>query len=348
MAVTLKKLKDQVIVITGASSGIGLTTAEMAGEAGATVVLISRSEQALRDAVSRIRGKGGRATFFVADVGDEKAVRDIARSTVEQFGRIDTWVNNAGVGMYGKLTDTPIEDKRKLFETNFWGVIHGCHAAVEHMRRTGGAIINLGSIASDRSTPLLGIYAASKHAVKAYTDALRMELEYEQVPISVTLIKPTSINTPFIEHARSYMTNEPEFLSPVYPPEEVARAILYCAERPMRDIMVGGSAKMFGMLNKLSPRALDRYMEATAFDQQKRPDRNDHRDSLDAPQRDGNRRGPTTRHTLKRSLYTRASLSGATRVVPFLVIGAVVSAAAALTRSREAWPDTGRPSSLSA
>jgi len=130
MDVTLKKLKDQVIVITGASSGIGLTTAEMAGEAGATVVLTSRSDQALREAVDRIRARGGRATYFVADVADERAVRDVARKTVEEFGRIDTWVNNAGVGMYGKLTDTPIEDKRNLFETNFWGVIHGCHAAV--------------------------------------------------------------------------------------------------------------------------------------------------------------------------------------------------------------------------
>jgi short-subunit dehydrogenase len=325
MGVKLRKLADQVMVITGASSGIGLTTAEMAAQAGATVVLTARNEQALREAVDRIRSTGGRATFFVADVADAQAMQDVAVSTVQEFGRIDTWVNNAGVGVYGKLTNTPLTDKRKLFETNFWGVVHGCRAALSQMRDKGGAIINLGSIASDRSTPLLGIYAASKHAVKAYTDALRMELEYEQIPVSITLIKPTSINTPFIEHARSYMANEPEFLSPVYPPEEVARAILHCAEHPMRDIMVGGSAKMFGMLNKMSPRAADKYMEATAFDQQKRPEANDRRDSLDAPQRDGSRRGPTHRTTLKRSVYTRASLSGVTRAVPFLVAGAVAA-----------------------
>jgi len=295
-------------------------------------VLTSRSEQALRDAVNRIRAKGGRATYFVADVGDDAAMQEVARRTVEEFGRIDTWVNNAGVGMYGKLTDTPIEDKRKLFDTNFWGVVHGCHAAVQHMRTTGGAIINLGSVASDRSTPLLGIYAASKHAVKAYTDALRMELEYEQVPISVTLIKPTSINTPFIEHARSYMANEPEFLSPVYPPEEVARAILHCATHPMRDIMIGGAAKVMATLTKASPRAVDRYMEASAFEQQKRPETNDHRDSLESPQRDGLRRGPTRRNTLKRSLYTRAALSGVTRAVPFLALGAALSVLTARSR----------------
>ena len=325
MAVQLKRLSDQVIVITGASSGIGLTTAEMAARAGARVILGSRDETELLDAVTRIRATGGRAFHIVADVGDPEAVDRIGDLAVEQFGGIDTWVNNAGVGMYGKLTDTPLADKRRLFETDFWGVVHGCRTAVRLMRASGGAIVNIGSVASDRATPLLGIYSAAKHAVKGYTDALRMELEHDRIRISVSLVKPASINTPFIEHARSHMETEPEFIPPVYPPEEVARAILACAERPIRDVLVGGAAKFLSGLGTCAPRTLDAYMEATAFRQQKHSRPNDGIDALDAPQRDGRRRGPTERHTMQRSAYTRFAISRAGRSLPLLAAGALAA-----------------------
>ena len=325
MKLKLKPLSDQVIVMTGASSGIGLTTAEMAAEAGAGVVLSSRNEKDLLDAVARIRRRGGRAFHVVADVADPDAVDSIATLAIEQFGGFDTWVNNAGIGMYGKLTETPLADKRRLFEVDFWGVVHGCRAAVRHLSRRGGAIINIGSVVSDRSAPLLGIYSAAKHAVKGYTDALRLELEHERVPISVSLVKPASINTPFIEHARSHMEAEPEFIPPVYAPEEVARAILHCAEYPTRDVLVGGAAKFLRSFAGLAPRQLDRYLETTAFAQQKRTQANDGIDALDLPRSDGRRRGPTDRFTRKRSVYTRASLSGATRALPFLAVGALAA-----------------------
>src|SRR4051794_21867233 len=217
MSITQKPLEDQVIVITGASSGIGLTTAEMAAERGAAVVLAARSESELSGATARIRAEGGRATSVVADVTDEAQVEGIAQAALREFGRIDTWVNNAGIGMYGKLVDQPIADKRQLFETNFWSVVYGCRAAVRHMRRDGGVIVNLGSEVSDRATPMLGMYSASKHAVRGYTDALRMELEYDGVPIWVTLVKPGPIDTPFPQHAPNYMAEEPKHVPPVYP-----------------------------------------------------------------------------------------------------------------------------------
>jgi hypothetical protein len=219
--------------------------------------------------------------------------------------------------MYGKLTETPLADKRRLFDVDFWGVVHGCRAAVRHMG-AGGTIINIGSVASDRATPLLGIYSAAKHAVKGYTDALRMELEHDRIPIAVSLVKPASIDTPFIEHARSHMDAEPEFIPPVYPPEEVAHAILRCAERPMRDVLVGGSAKFLSGMETLAPRVMDKYMEGAAFDQQKRRAPNDRLDSLYSPQSDGHRRGPTLRQTLKRSAYTRFSTSRAGRTWPYV------------------------------
>jgi len=326
MRVRLKPLSDQIIVITGASSGIGLTTAEMAASCGARVVLSSRNETDLLDAVNRIRANGGRAFHIVADVADPDAVDAIADLAIEQFGGIDTWVNNAGIGMYGKLTETPLQDKRRLFEVDFWGVVHGCRTALRHLRAGGGAIVNIGSVASDRAAPLLGIYSAAKHAVKGYTDALRMELERDRIPISVSLVKPASINTPFIEHARSHMKDEPEFIPPVYAPEEVARAILTCAERPLRDVLVGGSARFLSGFGALAPRTMDAYMRATAFRQQKRRQPNDHIDALDAPQQDGERRGPTERYTLRRSAYTRFATSRAARVLPFLAVGALAAA----------------------
>jgi short-subunit dehydrogenase len=325
MNLRLKPLRDQVIVITGASSGIGLTTAEMAAAAGARVVLSSRNEQDLLDAVNRIRSKGGQALHIVADVAKPDAVDAIGDFAIEQFGRIDTWVNNAGVGVYGKLTETPLADKRRLFDVDFWGVVHGCRAAVRHLRAQGGALINVGSVASDRATPLLGIYSAAKHAVKGYTDALRMELEHDRIPISVSLVKPASINTPFIEHARSYLEHEPEFIPPVYPPEEVARAILTCAERPMRDVLVGGAAKFISSAGRMAPRTMDAYLEATAFGQQQRRSRNDGVDALYKAQRDGRRLGPTRRRTMKRSAYTRAALSPVSRTFPLLAAGAVAA-----------------------
>jgi short-subunit dehydrogenase len=325
MALKLKPVSRQVIVITGASSGIGLTTAEMAAAAGARVVLSSRNESELLATVNRIRAAGGQAFHVVADVANPDAVDAIADLAIEQFGGFDTWVNNAGIGMYGKLTETPLGDKRRLFDVDFWGVVHGCRTAVRHLRRSGGAIINIGSVASDRAAPLLGIYSAAKHAVKGYTDALRMELEHDQLPISVSLVKPASINTPFIEHARSHMNAEPEFMPPVYAPEEAARAILHCAEHPTRDVLVGGSARFLSALGTIAPRTMDVYLEKTAFDQQKRGDANDHKDALDIPQGDGQRRGPTTRATLRRSAYTRAALSDTARALPLVAAGALAA-----------------------
>ena len=326
MSVKLKQVGEQVIVITGASSGIGLATAEMAAESGARVVLSSRHETELRKAVDGIRSRGGRAMYVVADVADAAAVQDIARQAVEEFGTIDTWINNAGISIYGKATDVPLDDKRRLFDVNFWGVVHGCRAAIPHMRRRGGAIINIGSIVSDRAVPLQGAYSASKHAVKGYTDALRMELEYDGLPISLSLVKPAAINTPFLEHARTYMESEPEFPPPVYAPEEVARAILRCAERPTRDVTVGGSGKVITAMGTLAPRLTDLYMEAMMFRQQQKDQPPHGLDSLYEPQRDGRRRGTTERYMMRRSAYTRAALSDFGRVLPFIAAGAVVAA----------------------
>jgi short-subunit dehydrogenase len=325
----LKRLRDQTIVITGASSGIGLATARMAAARGARVLLTSRNEHDLRRVTQEICARGGRAAFAVADVADPEAVEEVARAAVREFGGIDTWVNNAGVSIYGRLEEVPLADKRRLFETNFWGVVHGCRTAVKHLRQRGGALINIGSIVSDRAIPLQGIYSASKHAVLGYTDALRMELEHDRIPIAVSLVKPSAIDTPYLDHARNYMSQAPNFPPPVYEPDLVANAILRCAERPTREITVGGGGRMLALMGRVAPRTMDRYMEAAMFRQQQDPDRPaDHEDSLYAPSRDGLARGPYDGHVMKSSAYTSTMLSGATRALPLIAAGLALAAGA--------------------
>jgi short-subunit dehydrogenase len=330
MKPTLKQLKDQVIVITGASSGIGLTTAEIAAERGATVVLAARSADALADTVERITQKGGGAAAIAIDVADPGQVELLASRTMAEFGRIDTWVNNAGISVYGRLEDVPLEDKRRVFDVTFWGAVHGCEAAVPRMRTHGGAIINIGSELSDLAAPLQGIYTAAKHAMKGYTDTLRMELEEQGVPIAVTLVKPGPIATPYPQHARNYLANEPAHPKPTYPPEEVAYAILKCAERPVREIVVGGVPRLQIAMQTIAPRLSELYAERAMIKAQQSDKPAWSGDSLDAPSGEdyGRRRGRDTGRVLRSSVYTRAALSDVGRALPFLALGAVAVAAA--------------------
>jgi short-subunit dehydrogenase len=319
-----RKLSEQTIVITGASSGIGLATAQMAAQRGASIVLSSRNEAELQRVVSQINDAGGRATYAVADVANPEELDDVANEAVRAFGAIDTWINNAGISIYGKLTEVPMADKRRLFDVNFWGVVNGCRTAIHHMRERGGTIINIGSIVSDQAIPLQGIYSASKHAVRGYTDALRMELEHDKLPITVSLVKPAAIDTPFIEHARNDLEAAPSFPPPVYAPEVVARTILKCAERRVRDITVGGGGRMMALMGSVAPRMTDKYMENAMFSQQQDPEgRNRTMDSLYRPKRDGRRTGPYDGHVMQSSAYTRAKMSNVGQALPWVAAAAI-------------------------
>jgi short-subunit dehydrogenase len=234
MNIQLLPLREQVMVITGASSGIGLVTAKQAAAQGAALVLVARNERDLWKAVDQIRDGGGRAVAVVADVGILAQVERVAQVAVQEFGQIDTWVNNAAVSMYGRIMQLPIEDMRRQMDVNYWGQVHGSITAVRHLRARGGALINVGSALCDRAIPLQANYCAAKHALKAFTDALRMELEEAGAPISVSLVKPASIDTPFFEKARTYLGVEPQPVPPVYAPEVVADVILEAAQRPIR------------------------------------------------------------------------------------------------------------------
>jgi short-subunit dehydrogenase len=329
----LKPLSEQVMVITGASSGIGLATARLATEHGARLVLAARSEQSLRHLTQEISAQGGNAVHVVADVGRQEEVRTIALKAIDVFGGFDTWVNNAGTGMYGKIEQTAVEDMRRLFETNFWGVVYGSLEAVAHLKHKGGALINIGSTLLERAIPLQGVYAASKHAVKGFTDALRMELEADSAAMSVTLIKPGAIDTPFTLNARNYLATQPKHVPPVYAPEAVARAILHCAEHPVRDVFAGSGGKGLAAFGYYAPRLADRYMEHYVIPgtESGQPARPREQNGLARPSDNLQERGNYPGHVMQSSLYTQATLHPA--IASALLAGAGL-AVGALLRGR--------------
>lgn len=324
-----RPLHNQIIVITGATSGIGLVTARMAARRCAALVLAARNAPALAELAGELESVGARVEAVPTDVGDPDAVRRLAERAVEAFGRIDTWVNNAAVSIYGRVTEVDLDEHRRLFETNYWGYVHGCLEAVRRMRDTGGHIISVASVLADRSIPMQGPYCASKHAVKGLHESLRMELRKDRIPIEVTLVKPSAIDTPYKDHARNYFPVAPKNPPPVYSPDTVARTILHCAEHPRTEITVGLGGEIVSILGRNFPALTDRLMNRT----------------MHRLQRTDNPPGPRERHALyeprgkvleergcyphyvhETSLYTQARLHP---VATCAAIGGVLAAATA-------------------
>jgi short-subunit dehydrogenase len=249
MKIKLKPIAEQVIVITGASSGIGLATAEAAYRRGAKLVLAARSEATLQAVVEAIVADGGQAIYVATDVAESAQLEAVADAAITSFGRIDSWVNNAAVSIYGRLDEVTEADSRRLFDVNFWGAVNGSLIALRYLKQSGGALINVGSEVSDAFIPLQGMYVASKHALKGFTDALRVEIqELDQTPVAITLVQPTAVDTPFPENARNYLPREPKLPSPRIEPARVADAILEACEHATRDVRVG----MMAVLNTIT------------------------------------------------------------------------------------------------
>ncbi|MCW8085821.1 SDR family oxidoreductase [Sabulicella glaciei] len=323
-----KPLSRQVIVLTGASSGIGLATARMAAEQGARLILVARNREALETLAEELRAKGTEAQALAGDVTDPATHERAAALALQHFGQIDSWVNDAGAFIYGRVDETPIEDQRRLFDVVYWGTLHGSLVALRHLQDRGGALVNIGSVLGERAIALQGPYSAAKFAVKAITDTLRMEARMAGSKASVTLIKPGPIDTPYMEHARN-LTGAPGTRNPppAYHPRVVARAILHACTHPVRDLTVGGGGAAMAWMGKLFPALTDMAMVAMARPVQESddPGRAARRDNLYQPKEDlaetSSLSGPAPR---------RSSLLLEMQMNPLAVATAGVAGAAAL------------------
>jgi NAD(P)-dependent dehydrogenase (short-subunit alcohol dehydrogenase family) len=263
----LKPLQEQVVVVMGASSGLGREAALRFAGRGAKVVVAARGEPELRSLVEEIREGGGEATAVVADAAEFEEVQALADRAVEEYGRLDTWVHVAGVGLFAAFEDTTPEEFRRIIDVNLMGQVHGAMAALPHIKREGrGALIHISSMGAKRSVPLQSAYCASKHGMEGFIEALRVEIRREGLPIGVTSIQPATTNTPFFDKARTKMGVKPVAPPPIYGPNLVADAILHAAEHPARDIVVGGAAKAMILGQRLSPRLLDVLMQRGGFE----------------------------------------------------------------------------------
>lgn len=266
----LKPIVQQVVVVVGATSGIGLETAREFARKGARLVLAGRGRDDLEATLREIRGEGADGIIVEADVADWDQVNTIAQRAVETYGRIDTWAHVAGVSFYAKMEDTTPEEFRRVIEVNLNGPTYGVMAALPYLKQEGrGSIIIVSSVNARIPLPYQSAYVAAKHGLDGMIDSLRIELKHDGIPINLTNILPATIDTPFFDKARTKLGVKPGMMPPVYSARSVANAILYAAEHPVREISVGGASLTYQSLHRLSHRLLDGLIMGTAFKGQK-------------------------------------------------------------------------------
>ncbi|WP_414579396.1 SDR family oxidoreductase [Anabaena sp. CCY 9402-a] len=278
-----RPIHSSVIVITGASSGIGRATALEFAKQRATLLLAARREGALREVAQECEQLGARAVAVRTDVTFESDVQALARRAIESFGRLDVWVNNAAVSLFARFENAPMEAFRRVIETNLFGYIHGARAALPYFREQGnGNLINVSSVVGVTGQPYTIPYTISKYAIRGLSDSLRMELYLDHAPdIHVCTVLPGSIDTPIFQHAANYTGRQTKAMTPVYSAREVAEAIAGLVERPQREIVVGQAVYLALLQKTLAPDVFERMM-ATQVDK-------DHfQDYKPAPQTHGN------------------------------------------------------------
>lgn len=303
----MKPLDRQVVVLVGASSGVGRDAALQFAARGARVIAAARDEQALGSLIEEVRRQGGEATALPTDVTDFGQVQALADAVRERYGRIDTWVQLASVFLSARVEDTTPEEFRRVIEVDLLGAVHGAKAALPHLRSNGGALIFLSSVAAKRSAPLHAAYSAAKHGVEGFLAALRVELMHDGVPVSVTSVRPATMNTPLFDKARSKLGVKGIGPPPIYQPRIASEAILYAAEHPVRDIRIGAAARAMELMQCISPRLLDLALARLGYRIQRsaEPVSPDSPDNLFEPLAGHGRvEGQFTDVALKRSGYT--------------------------------------------
>ncbi len=258
----MTKLQESVVVITGASSGIGRATALEFARKGAHVVAAARRDEPLRDLAREADPLRGDVEVVPVDVTDEEQVRSLSRRAVDRFGRVDIWVNNAAVTAFGRVDDVPLQNFRRVWDINVMGYLHGIRAVLPHMReQRSGVIVNVSSVVGRVGQPYATAYTTTKHAIRALSIGLRQELLLDGIEgVSVCTVMPASIDTPLFQHGANYTGWLPKPMSPVYTPEKVAKAIVACARSPKAEVFVGGAARMMNLQSHVSPRLSERML----------------------------------------------------------------------------------------
>jgi NAD(P)-dependent dehydrogenase (short-subunit alcohol dehydrogenase family) len=333
-----RSLQGQVVVITGASAGVGRATAQTLSLLGADLALLARDGGSLDATRLEIEAMGGRARTYPVDVADSAAVLRVTRQVEAELGRIDVWINNAMVTVFGGFQQVTPEEFRRVTEVTYLGAVHGTRAALGAMQaRNRGVIVQVGSGLAYRGIPLQTAYCGAKHAVRGFTDALRTELLQQRSGIRLTAVHLPAINTPQFDWARTHRKQAPRPVAPVYSPLAAARAIAHAVRHPAREYWLGGMTPLMILGDAVAPGTVDRILARTAVQGQDSgaPVRADRRDNLSAPvgalaRMEGSFGDEVTRAPLR-------VRDGATRLLAFVMLLTLgVAAGALLHRGRAA------------
>lgn len=278
--------QSPVVVITGASAGIGRACARRFAADGARVALLARGRAGLDAAARDVREAGGRALTIPTDVADFAAVAAAADRVEEQWGPIDIWVNSAFTSVFAPFTEITAAEYRRVTEVTYLGSVHGVMVALARMRpRNRGTIVQVGSALGERAIPLQSAYCGAKHAVNGFLDAVRVELMHEHSDVHVTIVQAPAVNTPQFSWVRSRLPKRPQPVPPIYQPEVVADTVAFAAAHPRRkQYWVGASTVGTVVGQRLAPAVLDRYLARTGYDsQQTDADETDRADNLWQP-----------------------------------------------------------------
>ena len=254
----LKPVEEQVVVLMGASSGIGREAALRFAARGAKVVVAARGEGGLRSLVDEIQAAGGEAAYVTADASDFEQMERVADRAVQEYGRLDTWVHLAAVAVFATFEGTTPEEFKRVVDVTLMGQVYGAMAALPHIKREGrGSLVHVSSVEAKRSFPFHSAYGAAKHGIDGFVEAMRLELKHEGWPINVVQVMPATINTPFFDKGRTKLGVKPVGMPPIYEPGTVADVILHAAEHHERDLVAGGAAAALVLNQRLSPKLLD-------------------------------------------------------------------------------------------